>query len=243
MSEAVVILRPDWDVAGVNAGFTLRTGGVSTPPYDSLNLALHVGDDPARVRDNRHRFIEAAGLAMAPRWLSQVHGTRVIHTDAVDPDITPADGVWSDRPGQPCAVLVADCLPVLLAERDGACVAAVHAGWRGLAAGVIDQVIQALPVPSTRLAACIGPCIGVGAFGVGREVIDAFHAAGRPAVYEQRGQDRRVDLRATARKLLRDRGIGEVADIGSCTHSDHAGCFSYRRDGVTGRLAGFIARR
>ena len=242
MSEAVVILRPDWDVVGVNAGFSLRSGGVSQPPYDSLNLALHVGDVPERVQENRRRLVEAAGLAMAPRWLSQVHGTRIIHTDAVDPDVTPADGVWSDRPGQPCAVLVADCLPILIADRDGGCVAAVHAGWRGLAAGVIDRVIQTLPVPPPRLAACIGPCIGVDAFGVGQEVIDAFHAAGRPPVHEQHGQGLCVDLRATARRLLRDRGIGEVTDVGGCTHRDHAGCFSYRRDGVTGRLAGFIAR-
>jgi YfiH family protein len=241
MIDAVVIDRPDWGIAGVNAGFTRRSGGVSEPPYDRLNLAVHVGDDAGRVTENRRRLVEAAGLAAAPRWLSQVHGTRVMHTDDVTPDITQADAVWSDRPGQPCAVLVADCLPILIADRQGRCVAAIHAGWRGLAAGVIACTIDALPVPPTALVACIGPAIGVAAFQVGPEVISAFRAAGTEPVYEGQPVDWRVDLRDTARHLLQRAGVAMVTTVGGCTVAAPADYFSYRRDGVTGRLAGFVA--
>ena len=241
MSEAVVILRPDWDVAGVNAGFTLRTGGVSAPPYDSLNLALHVGDDPGRVRDNRRRFVEAAGLAKAPRWLSQVHGNRVAHIGDVDGDVTEADAVWSDRPDEPCAVLIADCLPVLIAAGDGCCVAAVHAGWRGLASGIIKNTIAALPCSASTLTACVGPGITAPVFQVGLEVVAAFREAGVEPVGTCDGATAWLDLHATAAQLLRECGVASVVDYSICTFNDPAGFYSYRRDRTTGRFAGFIA--
>jgi YfiH family protein len=239
------ILRPDWP-APVNAGFTTRHGGVSEPPYDALNLAMHVGDDPAAVRENRRRLVEQAGLPEAPRWLSQVHGTRVVHASAVERDVTEADAVWTDQPGQVCAVLVADCVPILLAARDGTCVAAVHAGWRGLAAGVIPQTL------------CIGPCIGAEAYAVGGEVIEAMASEGvaaryRPAtVVDNAGACRaagdtpsgrfQLDLAATARGILADGGVGAITAVGRCTHTASSTSYSYRREGATGRLAGFVAR-
>ncbi|MEX0372816.1 peptidoglycan editing factor PgeF [Spiribacter roseus] len=251
------ILRPDWP-APVNAGFTTRHGGVSEPPYDALNLAMHVGDDPAAVRENRRRLVEQAGLPEAPRWLSQVHGTRVVHASAVERDVTEADAVWTDQPGQVCAVLVADCVPILLAARDGTCVAAVHAGWRGLAAGVIPQTLAALPVPASELMACIGPCIGAEAYAVGGEVIEAMASEGVAARYrsatvtDNAGEGPpadetpsgrfQLDLAATARGILADGGVGAITGVGRCTHTASSASYSYRRDGATGRLAGFVAR-
>ena len=258
------ILRPTWS-APVTAGFTTRHGGVSQPPYDSLNLAMHVGDDPAAVRENRRRLVAQTGLAEEPRWLSQVHGTRVVHASEVERDVTAADAVWSDQPGQVCAVLVADCVPILLAARDGSCVAAVHAGWRGLAAGIIQQTIATLPAPAAGLIACIGPCIGRDAYQVGPEVIQHIADAGVEPVYQPSAPAGttapatasvtdpaadiasdasprfQFDLGATAHASLRQAGVGRVHSEARCTCSDSARFFSYRRDGSTGRFAAYIA--
>ena len=242
---AIEILRPDWDLP-VQAGFTSRPGGVSPSPYDALNLALHVDDDPARVRENRRRLVAQAGLPEAPRWLSQVHGTRVVHASEVERDVTEADAVWTDQPGQVCAVLVADCLPVLLADRAGGCVAAVHAGWRGLAAGILQQTLATLPVAAPDLAACIGPCIGPGAYEVGPEVIDQMKRRAIQPVHHpsgRRSERFQLDLAATARDMLASADVGDIRRVAHCTHSDPARFFSYRRDGVTGRIAGYITIR
>ncbi|KAF0285243.1 hypothetical protein BA899_05190 [Spiribacter sp. SSL99] len=251
------ILRPDWP-APVNAGFTTRHGGVSEPPYDALNLAMHVGDDPAAVQENRRRLVEQAGLPEAPRWLSQVHGTRVVHASAVEPDVTEADAVWTDQAGQVCAVLVADCVPILLAARDGTCVAAVHAGWRGLAAGVIPQTLAALPVPVSELMACIGPCIGPEAYAVGGEVIEAMASEGvaaryrsatdtdnageGPPAHETPSGRFQLDLAATAKAVLIQAGVHAraVTGAGQCTCSDPNRFYSYRRDQTSGRIAAYI---
>ncbi len=251
----------------VQAGFTLRGGGVSEGPCASLNLALHVDDNPAAVHENRRRLVEQAGLAEAPRWLRQVHGTRVVHGDAVQPDLTEADAVWSDRPGQVCAVLIADCVPVLLADRSGRCVAAVHAGWRGLAAGIIPQTIATLPAPAAALIAHIGPCIGRDAYQVGPEVIQQIARAGVEPVCQpsaptsttvpaaasagdravDRAPDRsprfQLDLAATAHAILLKAGVGQVSTEDRCTCSDPSRFFSYRRDGITGRFAAYVACR
>ncbi|TVO62411.1 peptidoglycan editing factor PgeF [Spiribacter vilamensis] len=255
------IRRPDWS-APVTAGFTTRHGGVSRPPWDSLNLATHVGDDPQVVAENRRRLVERAGLPEEPRWLRQIHGNRVVHARDVERDVTEADAVWTDQPGQVCAVLVADCVPILLAAADGSCVAAVHAGWRGLAAGVIPAAIAALPVEPDRLCASVGPCIGEDAYEVGGEVIEQLRAGGvvpeyRAAVEassaEASGADAgealgskpdryHLDLTATTLAILKDCGVGAATATGLCTYADTENSYSYRRDGATGRLAGFVVK-
>jgi YfiH family protein len=182
-TATIACIRPDW-APPINAGVTMRTGGVSKPPYDSLNLAMHVGDDPSAVAENRQRLKVEAGLPEPPRWLRQIHSAHVVHADGVERDLTEADAIWTDRPGQVCAVLVADCVPILLAAGDGQCVAAVHAGWRGLARGVIQAAVAALPVPAAGLSAWIGPCIGPAAYAVGSEVIESMRTAGVEPVTE-----------------------------------------------------------
>ncbi|MEX0386712.1 peptidoglycan editing factor PgeF [Spiribacter onubensis] len=239
----IEVLRPDWALP-VEAGFTTRCGGVSKAPYDSLNLAMHVGDDPAAVRENRRRLVEQARLPEAPRWVSQVHGTRVVHASEVEPDVTEADAVWTDQPGQVCAVLVADCLPILLADHAGRCVAAVHAGWRGLAAGIIQRTIETLPVPASGLVACIGPCIGPDAYEVGAEVIQAMISGGAVPVRSPSPPSAnrfQLDLAATADGVLRQYGVEAVTRLERCTSAEHEAVYSYRRSGVTGRIAGYVS--
>jgi hypothetical protein len=241
--EGIELICPDWPVS-VHAGFTTRQGGVSQSPYNTLNLALHVEDDPAAVHENRRRLVAQAGLPEEPRWLRQVHGTRVVHADEVERDVTEADAVWSDRPGQVCAVLVADCMPILLASADGGCVAAVHAGWRGLASGIIQVAVAALPAPPAGLHACIGPCIGQAAYEVGEEVIEQMQAAGVSPHYERndaRPSHAHLNLADTAAGILSACGVAAVTDLGSCTHADAEAFYSYRRDGKTGRIAAFIS--
>ncbi|MDX1697006.1 MAG: peptidoglycan editing factor PgeF, partial [Thiohalobacterales bacterium] len=169
-------IEPDWPAPpGVRAVTTTRNHGVSTGPFRSMNPADHVGDDPAAVRENRARLASQLGLPSEPAWLRQVHGTRVV--DAAGAAMsTEADASWTDRGGVVCAVLTADCLPVLLCDREARCVAAIHAGWRGLAAGVIEATVAALPTGDTELLAWLGPAIGAGAFTVGEEVREAFVA-------------------------------------------------------------------
>jgi len=236
----IQILRPGWDIRGVDAGFTLRTGGVSQPPYDSLNLAMHVGDDPDDVRENRRRLVEHAGLPEEPRWLKQVHGNRVVHAIEVERDVTEADAVWTDQPGQVCAVMVADCVPILLAAKDGSCVAAIHAGWRGLAAGVIERTVHSLPVPSAWLKACIGPSIGVSAYEVGPEVIEQLRSAGfHPVV-----NSTHLDLSASAQAQLARVGVTALTTLpNTCTFAAPADFYSHRKAAKTGRFAAFIQTR
>lgn len=243
-------LHPEWD-APVCALVSTRAGGVSQGPHESLNLGAAVGDDPAAVAENRRRFQSMLAPAQ-PVWLRQVHGTRVLRLAQADlagalPD---ADACWTDEPGIACTVQVADCLPVLFATADGRAVAAAHAGWRGLAAGVLDATVAALCEGSgtepARLHAWLGPCIGPQAFEVGAEVRDAFPADPQFLVYRPRPDDDprwRADLAGLARARLRRLGLTLVSGGTWCTVSDASRFFSYRRDGVTGRLAAAVWRR
>jgi YfiH family protein len=166
--------------AGVRAATTLRTGGVSPPPWHALNLGDHVGDDPARVAQNRRLLGEALGLPEAPAWLSQVHGREVLRLEgATLPAERVADGAVTGRPGRVLAVLTADCLPVLFCSADGRRIGVAHAGWRGLADGVLEATFAALGAPAAEVLAWIGPGIGAAAYEVGAEVRDACLAAGR----------------------------------------------------------------
>ncbi len=232
-------LVPDWPVpAGVRAVMTTRRGGVSVGPYASFNLATHVGDDERAVAANRHRLRHALGLPAEPAWLEQVHGTTVAVLEREHPGA--ADAAVTTRRGQVCAVLVADCLPVFLAGRAGDRVGVAHAGWRGLAGGVIEATVAALDCEPGSLVAWLGPSIGPDAFEVGGEVREAFldrdaQAAG--AFRAGRAGRFLADLPALARRRLAALGIHDVRGGGLCTHADPGRFYSYRRDGVTGRMA------
>src|SRR5215468_5199943 len=171
-SECVQILTPEWPApSGVRAAFTLRSGGVSAPPFDSLNLGTHVGDEAEAVAENRRRVRSQLRLLQEPAWMEQVHGTDVLDLDVRRPAAgSAADAVITRRAGPVCAVQVADCVPVLLAVRDGSAVAAAHAGWRGLAAGVLEATVTRLAVEPARLIAWLGPGISPAHFEVGEEV-------------------------------------------------------------------------
>lgn len=232
-------LVPDWPApVSVRATVTTRAGGVSSGPWTSLNLATHVGDDPAAVAENRRRLRTALDLPSEPAWLEQVHGRQVAHLPGTLPD--KADAAVAFTRGPVCAVLVADCLPVFLASRDGDRVGVAHAGWRGLAAGVVEATIVALGCDPARLIAWLGPAIGPQAFEVGEEVHSAFIAddpAAATHFHPGRAGRWLADLPALARRRLMKCGVASVHGGGACTVSDPARFYSYRRDGVTGRMA------
>lgn len=223
----------------VRALTTTRPGGVSRASYRALNLAGHVGDEPARVAENRRRLIDALHLPAEPAWLEQVHGTHVIELTG-KPPAEAADAAVTRQAGVVLAVLTADCLPVVLGEPDGATVAVVHAGWRGMAAGVIEAAVAALDVDPARLHAWLGPAIGPAAYEVGEDVREAFVVAdpgARAAFGPGRPGRWQCNLYTLARRRLAAAGIGSIGGGGLCTFSDAERFFSYRRDGRCGRMA------
>jgi purine-nucleoside/S-methyl-5'-thioadenosine phosphorylase / adenosine deaminase len=226
----------------VRAISTTRHGGVSRPPYDTLNLAEHVGDEAGAVAANRGRLEQAMRLPAMPAWLQQVHGVQVVDAAGVTAPVA-ADAAYALEPGVICAVLTADCLPVLLCDRGGRAVAAAHAGWRGLATGVIERTVAALPVPGGELMAWLGPAIGAEAYVVGEEVRETFvthDAAAETAFRPAAGGGWHADLYRLARQRLRSHGVTAVHGGGFCTFQDTVRFYSYRRDGVTGRMASLI---
>ncbi len=240
-------LIPDWPAPpGVRAVSTTRGGGVSVAPFASLNLGDHVGDAPLAVAENRRRLRAAAGLPAEPAWLRQVHGIAVADLDEDGAGQTGQpgqDAAVTRRPRRVCAILTADCLPVLLAARDGGAVAAAHAGWRGLAGGVLAATVGALAVPPDELIAWLGPCIGPERYEVGHEVRDAFLVsepqAAEAFVPNARGRFL-ADLAHIARLQLARLGVAAVYGAQECTHSDATRYFSHRRDARTGRQATLI---
>ena len=262
-------LQPDWPApAGITALMSSRAGGISLAPFDSLNLrpaALSapgdaLADRPDAITENQRRFAQALGAA--PVWLDQVHGAVVLRLSAesLQPGARPpqADASVCTTPGIACAVLVADCLPLLLCSRDGSAVAAAHAGWRGLAAGVINNTVAALCQAAgcgpDQLLAWLGPCIGPAAFEVGADVLLAFGADLRqpdPALFvpgpSQHGSPRwHANLAALARRRLAALGVQHISGGQHCTLADASRFFSFRRDGrsgPTGRMAAAIAIR
>lgn len=239
---ALPLIHPDWQAPpSVQACMSTRIGGVSKGDFASLNLGAMTDDDPAAVTQNRRRLRNAATLPAEPRWLKQVHGTRIVALDdSPESDgAEVADGSWSAR-GAVCVVLAADCLPVLLARRDGTAVAAVHAGWRGLAAGVLEAALAAIPGAPGDWIAWLGPRIGPAHFRVREDVRAAFSGAG--FAFENAGDGQwRADLGAIAAASLRERGV-MVWDSGLCTVSDAARFHSHRRDGGGGRMAALVWR-
>jgi len=221
---------------------TLRNGGVSAAPFADFNLAAHVGDDPASVAENRRRLRVAHELPAEPLWLEQVHGREVaIHDGRHAVGVIPrADAAVAFEPRQVCVVMTADCLPVVVADRDGTRVGIAHAGWRGLAGGVLEATITALAVPPGTLHAWLGPAIGPEAFEVGDEVRTAFvdqDAASAEAFHRNEHGRWFADLYALARRRLEGLGVASVSGGGLCTLGDAQHFFSYRRDGRTGRMA------
>ncbi|MFO7641292.1 MAG: peptidoglycan editing factor PgeF [Candidatus Competibacteraceae bacterium] len=238
-----LLIFPDWPApTRVWAVSTTRAGGVSLPPYDRLNLATHVGDDPACIAENRRRLAVMAGFPAEPAWLEQVHGTTVAAAETVDAPVA-ADAAWTRVPGQPCVVMTADCLPVLLCDRAGTVVAAAHAGWRGLAGGVIAATVARLNAAPAELLAWLGPAIGPAAFEVGEEVRAAFLAldAGNAGCFQPSPTGRWLaDLYELARRQLRRLGVPAIYGGDHCTFSEPERFFSYRRESRTGRMATLI---
>jgi len=237
-------MTPEWCAPrAVRAAFTLRGGGVSAAPFDTLNLGAHVGDNAAAVAENRRRLREELRLPAEPAWLEQVHGTRVADLGASAEAGVAADAVITRRAGKVCVVQVADCLPVLFAARDASAVAVAHAGWRGLAAGVLEATVARLGVAAGELIAWLGPAISARYFEVGDEVRTAFLAADRGAAvaFAQNERGRwQCDLAALARRRLAALGVTEVSGGAWCTYADPARFFSFRRDGRCGRMAALI---
>jgi polyphenol oxidase len=250
-----LLLAPDWPApARVRAVCTTRVGGVSAPPFATLNLGDHVGDDPAAVAANRQAL--AATLAARPVFLRQVHGSRVAQLTAATPDDTEADGCFATEPGVACTIMVADCLPVLFAAVDGAVVGAAHAGWRGLAGergvGVLEAACRGMwhasgARPADTIA-WLGPCIGPQAFEVGPEVKAAFEAVdpGAAALFRAHGNGKWLaDLPGLARRRLQALGLTRIHgnDGGDrwCTVANPSRFFSHRRDrGASGRFAAAV---
>ncbi|MCL2919845.1 peptidoglycan editing factor PgeF [Shewanella litorisediminis] len=255
------MLRPHWPLPpGVKLAFTDREGGVSEPPYDGLNLGLHVGDDAGRVELNRRELVAALALPCEPLWLEQVHGTEVYlavdgNQVVEDDDILDvgtcgnkppvADASYTNRSGTVCAVMTADCLPVLFASADGQEVAAAHAGWRGLCEGVLEQTLACFSVPPAQIHAYLGPAIGPNAFEVGAEVRTAFLAKdpGAHVCFHASVEGKFLaDLFSLAKRRLMHAGVVQCFSTDICTFSHPNDYFSYRRDGVTGRMASLIWR-
>ncbi len=241
--SSVPVIRPDWPAPeNVRAFTTTRAGGVSIGPCASFNLGDHVGDDPRAVAENRARLRKEFKLPADPVWLTQVHGNTAVEAAIVTAGVT-ADASFATQPGVVCAVLTADCLPVLLCDRAGTRAGIAHAGWRGLAAGVIESTVAALGEPRGELMAWLGPAIGPAAFEVGTEVRAAFtmrdpgaacaFQAGRPGHWF-------ADIYQLARRRLHALGVHAVYGGDLCTFTDSARFYSYRRDGACGRMASLI---
>jgi len=245
MPGELEVLRPDWPAPPrVRAAVTLRTGGVSRPPFESLNLAAHVGDDPQAVAENRARVRRALELPREPVWLTQVHGIEVVTlAGSSDAHAPTADAAITREAGEVCAIGIADCLPVLFAARTGSVVGAAHAGWRGLAGGVLEATVRALETEPRELLAWLGPAIGPEHFEVGPEVRAAFlerdPRAERAFVPNSRGRWQ-CDLYALARARLDALGVTATYGGGWCTFADPQRFFSFRRTGRCGRMTALI---
>jgi YfiH family protein len=249
MAEAEFIAA-DWPAPGnITAGTTMRIGGVSHGNYADFNLGAYVADEAAAVAANRQRLGNLLDLPGHPAWLRQVHGVNVVaapFSDAEPDEVPEADASIAVTPGTVCAVLTADCLPVLFVTRDGSAVAAAHAGWRGLCAGVLEATVNAFTCDPEDLYAWLGPAISQEAFEVGNEVREQFlqHDPMAADAFESNSAGRwQADLYQLARQRLRKAGVTDVFGGNRCTYKEKDTFFSYRRDGQCGRMASLIYRR
>ncbi len=239
MSEWII---PDWPAPQrVRACSTTRHGGHSVAPWASLNPAAHVGDNSAHVNRNRQQIAERLKLTLLPQWLDQVHGNAVVRLPA-DELLPQADAAITCEPGVVCAVMTADCLPVLFCSNDGREVAAAHAGWRGLCGGVLEQTLARFTCAASDIHAWLGPAIGPAAFEVGPEVRQAFMAshAEADAAFRPAGEKYYADIWLLAEQRLRRAGITSVSGSRRCTFTERHDFFSFRRDAITGRMATLI---
>jgi len=240
------LILPDWSApARVHALSTTRLGGQSQTPYDSFNLAQHVGDERATVLANREHLQQLAGYKTEPAWLEQVHGIEVVNAADCSGSIA-ADASVTSSANVVCVVMTADCLPVLFCDKQGRAVAAAHAGWRGLADGVLETTLQRLcdelGCPASEVLVWFGPAIGASAFEVGTEVRDAFicqHDVSS-AFVATRPEHWLMDIYAVARTRLTAAGVTEISGGQYCTYTDEQRFFSYRRNKVCGRMASLI---
>ncbi len=239
MSEWII---PDWPAPQrVRACSTTRHGGVSVAPWNSLNLGAHVGDTETQVMQNRQRLVEQLALPAMPQWLDQVHGQTV--TRLPNNDVLPqADAAITRENGVVCAVMTADCLPVLFCSKDGSEVAAAHAGWRGLCNGVLEQTLAQFHCPPDQILAWLGPAIGPQAFEVGAEVRAAFmqHDLVAQTAFRPVGDKYFADIWQLARQRLLAAGVDSISGSTRCTFTERDDFFSFRRDGITGRMATLI---
>lgn len=244
----VPLIRPDWPApSNIRAVCTTRMGGVSQPPWASMNLGDHVGDEPDHVAENRLRLARACCLpAEAFGWLNQVHGTSAVELPAGTGVPAPnADASYTGAIGKACTILTADCLPVILCDKKGTRVAAAHAGWRSLCGGVLENLVAGMALPGNSLMAWLGPAIGPKAFEVGPEVKAAFVAYNSRAerafsAVGAREGHYMADIYSLARQRLQKMGVTEIYGGGFCTVADSQHFYSYRRDGETGRMATVI---
>lgn len=234
-------LEPDWPAPEcVRAVSTTRRGGVSSGAWATLNLGDHVGDSAAAVMENRRRLTGELDLNADPRWLTQVHGANVLR---VEDSEACADASIASRPDNICVVMTADCLPVLFCNRSGTRVAAAHAGWRGLLAGVLEATLQHFDEPAANVLAWLGPAIGPDAFEVGEDVRNGYLSDdpdAAPAFRAHRPGHWLADIYSLAGRRLRAAGVEVISGGEHCTYSDPERFFSYRRDGITGRMASLI---
>ena len=232
-------IEADWPAPDfIMAGITTRQGGVSHAPYESFNLATHVGDDPAAVMKNRGML----SLPAEPQWLEQVHSTEAVLLPS-EKRILKADASFTSSKRIVCAVMTADCLPLLITDQKGSCVAAIHAGWRGLCNGIVEATISKLPVAAEQLLVWLGPAIGPDVYEVGQEVYDAFTSENEEAkkafVAVSEGHWL-FDIYRLARMRLNKLGVVQIFGGDHCTLTEKEHFFSYRRDGITGRMASLI---
>ena len=239
------VMEPDWPIPGhIKALSTTRLGGYSSAPYHAFNLAQHVGDNPCRVSANRRWLVTRYRLPSYPQWLQQVHSTKVVNTESHVTAPPLADGIMTSDFYQVCVVMTADCLPMLFCDDEGEQIAAVHAGWRGLANGIIEQTVKKFVAPAHRLTCWLGPAIGPTAFEVGKDVYNAF-----PNKEDQHQGFSRIetktdkwfaDLYVLARQRMSRLGLQDCFGGGFCTYSESERFFSFRREGATGRMATLI---
>ncbi len=237
------LIFPDWpQPTNITSCSTTRIGGVSLMPFDSLNLGGHVGDDPLLVSKNRQRLLELAGMPQQPLWLEQVHGTTVLNFTGGDIENNQADAIYTNQVGKVCAVMTADCLPVLFCSKDGSEVAAAHAGWRGLCEGILENTLAKFAHPAHEIMAWLGPAIGPEKFEVGAEVREAFinKSSELAGGFTTCGDKFLADIYFLAKKKLQKMGMTSIYGGSFCTVKEKNRFFSYRREGKTGRMASLI---
>jgi len=230
----------------IHAGTTLRTGGVSKPPYDQLNLGMHVNDEQSCVLANRKRLVEDLQLPAEPVWLNQVHGNNIIRlgsTNNSEITINTADGSYSTEANKVCVVMTADCLPLLLCDDGGQQVAAIHVGWRGFSKNIITTALEKFICPNEKILAWLGPCICARHYETGVEVHDAclsIFSAAKEAFSPGRPLHWQTDLHKLVSLYLQEQGLNKIYGEQRCTYHENESFFSYRKNKDTGRMASLI---